>query len=493
MNQPENTESNPTFTRREILQGAGVLLGASLLGCDAEPGQSGAENLLAPGASTARRRIAIVGGGAGGIGAAYLLSPQHDVEIFEAGSKIGGHCDSRVVEYKGVKVNVDLGAQFFHPDTHPSYVSLLEELGLYNPDNPKSDESIEAPGSICIFAKNAFLPVFSSKHPYLTPFFAVDFLIYSQYARNVILQNQSWEMTLAEWVGSLPVTQKFKDSLVFPWISATIGTTIENAKRSSARSILQTFALAFPANIFAGASTFNSALGLEGNLRRMLDRSPGVQVNVNSAVQGLSYQDGNWTVQTASGNHGPYSAVVMNAPPQISKTLLQPLAWASDIVPVLNKYETFETRMLIHTDAKYANRDKNFWAVYNGMVEGSACEGSIWYGGIHEKLPTGGTLDIFKSWASRRSADPANIIYERRFHHPLITPEGIRAARTMRGFQGRNSLYFSGQAMTGFDLQESALYSAMKVAETLAPTSSTLASLKARMVKRGRKNINYDL
>ena len=43
------------------------------------------------------------------------------------------------------------------------------------------------------------------------------------------------------------------------------------------------------------------------------------------------------------------------------------------------------------------------------------------------------------------------------------------------------------------DLQESALYSAMKVAEAMAPASRTLASLNARLAARGRAGISYDL
>jgi hypothetical protein len=43
------------------------------------------------------------------------------------------------------------------------------------------------------------------------------------------------------------------------------------------------------------------------------------------------------------------------------------------------------------------------------------------------------------------------------------------------------------------DLQESALYSAMQVAEALAPDSRTLASLESRLATRGRAGITYDL
>ncbi len=100
---------------------------------------------------------------------------------------------------------------------------------------------------------------------------------------------------------------------------------------------------------------------------------------------------------------------------------------------------------------------------------------------------------MFKSWAQRRRADPKHILLERRFKHPLITRSTIKAARALRPLQGRKGLYFSGQYTTGMDLQESALYSAMQVAEALAPGSRTLASLKTRLSARGRAGISYDL
>ena len=100
---------------------------------------------------------------------------------------------------------------------------------------------------------------------------------------------------------------------------------------------------------------------------------------------------------------------------------------------------------------------------------------------------------MFKSWAERRRVDPRQTLLERRFRHPLITRPAIQAARALRVLQGRDGLFFSGQYTTGFGSQESAVYSAMKVAESLAPASRTLASLKTLLAARGRAGISYDL
>jgi hypothetical protein len=49
------------------------------------------------------------------------------------------------------------------------------------------------------------------------------------------------------------------------------------------------------------------------------------------------------------------------------------------------------------------------------------------------------------------------------------------------------------QIARGFDAQESAVYSAVKVADSLAPSSHTLRSLKARLRASGLADIFYDL
>ncbi|HEX3696631.1 MAG TPA: FAD-dependent oxidoreductase [Polyangia bacterium] len=486
------------ITRREVLKGAAALAAAgagTALGCDAGSGGDLPTGGVGVGdnLSTAGR-VAIVGGGAGGIAAAYFLSGTVGVDIFEARGQIGGHCESHTISYQGQPITVDLGAQFFHPDTHPIYVALLEELGLYDPDHPDTDQTIEAPGSLCIYPVAGGAPTFSSTHPLSTPFVAIDFAVYSQFARQAVLTNMPYEVTVDDWIRSLPVTQSFKNTILYPWITSLIGCSRANALRASARSILQTFALAFPANIFQGATTYNSAIGLQGNLQRMLDRAPGAQVFVNAPAQALSFDAASgWFVTTPAGRQGPYRAVVLNAPPLTGRELLRPLSAYADVTALLDVYEYFQSRLLIHTDPTYVQRDRSNWAAYNAGVDGLECEGSAWLGAFHEKLPTGGTVDVFKSWAERRHADPTEILLQRTFQHPLISKSTIAAARGLRPLQGRNGLYFSGQYTTGMDLQEAAVYSAMKVAAALAPASPTLASLNARLTASGHTGISYDL
>lgn len=164
-----------------------------------------------------------------------------------------------------------------------------------------------------------------------------------------------------------------------------------------------------------------------------------------------------------------------------------------DVRVALGAYQYFDSRILIHTDPAYDYPDRADWAAYNAEVNGVECEGSVWYGALDPELPSGATVDVFKSWAERRPTEPKQILAERRFQHPLLTESWLQAARALRPLQGQDGLYFSGVYTTGFDLQESAVYSAMKVAESLAPSSPTLTSLQALLAARGLAGISYDL
>ncbi len=175
------------MTRRDALMGA---VGLAALG--ALPASAAGSGRPRSG----RERVAIIGAGAGGVAAAYFLAGSFDVDLFEARSRIGGHCDSRVIEHRGRRIIVDLGAQFLHPDTHPIYVTLLEELGLYDPEHPDVDATVAAPASLCIFRTAGGAPIFSSTHPLSTPRRAIDFATFTGLARQAVLSDMSWEITV---------------------------------------------------------------------------------------------------------------------------------------------------------------------------------------------------------------------------------------------------------------------------------------------------------
>ena len=75
-------------------------------------------------------KIAIIGSGIAGLTSAYLLSRQHEITLFEAGDRIGGHTHTVNVTVEGERYAVDTGFIVFNNWTYPNFIRLLGQIGV---------------------------------------------------------------------------------------------------------------------------------------------------------------------------------------------------------------------------------------------------------------------------------------------------------------------------------------------------------------------------
>src|SRR3954447_14060009 len=83
-------------------------------------------------AGSARRpSVAVIGAGISGLTAAYLLSRTHDVTLFEAENRLGGHAHTHdVADVDGRRHAVDSGFIVHNDVTYPWLRKLFDELGV---------------------------------------------------------------------------------------------------------------------------------------------------------------------------------------------------------------------------------------------------------------------------------------------------------------------------------------------------------------------------
>lgn len=74
--------------------------------------------------------IAIIGGGISGLSAAYLLQKNHDVTIYEASDKFGGHARTIHSLINDKRVPVDVGFIVYNKKTYPNFCKLIDDLGV---------------------------------------------------------------------------------------------------------------------------------------------------------------------------------------------------------------------------------------------------------------------------------------------------------------------------------------------------------------------------
>ena len=68
-------------------------------------------------------KIAIIGAGISGLTAAYRLSLNHDITLFEANDYLGGHTHTVDVEWGGERHAIDTGFIVFNDWTYPNFIA----------------------------------------------------------------------------------------------------------------------------------------------------------------------------------------------------------------------------------------------------------------------------------------------------------------------------------------------------------------------------------
>lgn len=455
-------------------------------------GLVGVSSLKATGVKAApAQRLAIIGGGMGGIASAYFCDSAYSIDLFESRPKIGGNADSIAYEEGGRTISVDIGAEFFHPETHPAYWSLLEDIGAISTPRKNTDILIPVPASLSIFDFKSKQPLFASQRPLDSFLHAISFAIYSQNARSFMDHSPDPNITIKDWVDSLWLANDFKKKILLPWFASLTAGTLENLSRTSLLSTLLLFARTFPENIFQKPYTYNSTIGLAGILELLMGLCENVNVRTNAKVTNLLRSENAWYIETQQGRFGPYENVIINAPPHAAVRFLGQVE--PEIVRLLNRHEYFKARIVIHTDPVYMPKDQKYWGTQNAAVDGEFCEASIWIGGTREAIDQGRKINLFKSWATHRSAESKEIIAERTFLHPVDTPAMLSAIKEFERWQGHDGLFFAGHFTTITDLQETALWSAMQIGETLNPADTRLQALRHRLEAKGDANLDYSI
>jgi uncharacterized protein len=474
------------FSRRSVLRTGA--LGAASLGLVTAGAAAAAQTKrnAAPG-----KRLAVIGAGTAGVSTAYFCDSSWSVDLFESRDKIGGHADTVSVSAGGERLAVDIGAEFFHPKTHPWYWAFLEEIGART-DDPGTSKVIEGPASLTVFDAVTGKARFGSDHALDDLPGALRFLDFTKAARKMTGPDAPWATTMGAWLDGLDLDAAYKRDVLTPWLaSLTCGDT-ELVRTQSARAHLSSFARTFPETVLEPVHTYNSTVGLEGYLRMMLDRCEHTDVRTGTAVRSLEEKSGTWHIRTGSGREGPYDAVVVTAPPHTARKFFADVPGLEPVAEQLRRHEYHPARLVVHRDPVYMPEDKDYWSVQNAAAGDQHCETSIWvgayYGSDADDRPS-----LFKSWAAHRDADPAGLLAERRFLHPLCTPDSLAAVRDMMPSQGERNLYFAGSWTTITDLQETSLYSGLRVAERLNSGGPQLTSFQQRLKDDDLLDVSYDV
>jgi predicted NAD/FAD-binding protein len=450
-----------TWTRRDVLKTIAATATTPVLAHGAPP----------------RPTVAIIGAGMAGVSVAWLLDEQRDVVLIESRDSIGGNVRSLDVELDGHHFAVDLGAQFFHPGPYPVYTALLESLGLFPPDVAAPPPSVAFPASITIEQPGEDTPRFVSP---ILPMVRLIFDLWNQPGLAAFLiafnaakareeNDETWSLTLGDWLPTLGLSQGQWEGILLPWAASLFSGDIEQARGMSARAAMLFAARALPDNLTEQVVYYVLRNGLIEPMHRMLDQCSTVEVLTNTAVSSVRRGGGRrFTVECADGQRFAVDDVVFAASGPGTLQLLEGVPGSKAQQSALRGIEFHHASLALHTDPIYAPANIPHWSFLNCQVQGSSfCEASMWMAEVVTGAPPATAAKLWKSWTTHRLVQPTQVLHQADFIHMLPTPASIEAQTDTRRLQGKTGLWFAGGYLFPYDAQETALLSAIEVANGL--------------------------
>jgi predicted NAD/FAD-binding protein len=405
----------------------------------------------------------VVGAGVAGLVAAHeLRRAGHDVHLFEAGDRAGGHANTVTVETAGGRWDVDTGFVVLNDRNYPNLDRLFDELGVATQPADMSFSVSDAEGRFEWATRP--LGLFARPAHALDPRFhrmLADLIRFHREARGLVALGGDGP-SLRELLARGGYSRYFVERLIVPQVSS-----IWSADPAELWSFPAAFLAAFLANhgllqvlgkprwrsVSGGSRRYVEAIvdGLPGRVHlrapvRRIERGPdGVELRFGDTVARFD--------QVVLAVHSDRALALLAEPDRLERELL-------GAIP----YQPNET--VLHTDERLLPRRRAARASWNYHLTPE---------------PTGRTTITYDMnrlqslRADRRflvtlnrtgEIDPARVIRRFDYAHPVYTRAGVAAQRRWAEISGRDRIHYCG-AYWRWGFHEDGVWSALRVSEAL--------------------------
>jgi predicted NAD/FAD-binding protein len=411
-------------------------------------------------------KIAIVGTGVSGLVAAHRLHREHELTVYEAAPRIGGHTHTVPVEDpRHGELWVDTGFIVFNDRNYPEFEALLGELGVaakpshmsFSVSDGRGFEYSGTPWGL--FARPSHL---------VSPSFLRmlrEWRRFNREARGLIGMNGT-APSLGHWLEQQGYSRQFVERLIVPQASAVwsadpgqmwefpasfLAEFFENHGMYSLRDRPRWRTVVGGSRSYAEAivAPWRDRVRLSAPVRR-IERLPGC---VRIEADGCEAKEFD---QVVIATHSDQALRLLGDPSPAERELLGAIPYQPN-------------EAILHTDRSLMPGRRAAWSSWNfhlGAEPAAATTVTYWMNHL-QRLPRG-SRDYFLTLNRADEVDPAKVLRRFTYDHPVYTAAGVAAQARHAEISGpANRTHYCG-AYWGWGFHEDGVVSGLRVAEAIA-------------------------
>ena len=426
-------------------------------------------------------KIAVVGTGVAGLVAAHRLHPRHEITVFEADDRIGGHVNTVDVELDGRHHAVDTGFIVYNERNYPGFVALLAEFDVATQPTAMSFGVSDAASGIEFRASN-LNALFAQRRNLVKPSFLrllTDIVRFNRAARSLIADEPPWtstgrlvgngrasdttgDETLAQFVRRGRYSDAFVHQFLIPfgasiW-SADPATFTEFPIRSYARfmhnhGLLEVTGQPQWRTITGGSARYVEAL-IASFATRIRVASP-----VNKIVRRIDDRAGvSVEVLSEHGSETFDRVVIATHSDQALRLLGDPTPDEHAVLGAIGYQRNVAT---LHTDESMLPTNPRARASWNYAVERGSHRSTVTYW-MNQLQSIESTRPLLVTLNRRNAIADNQVLANFEYDHPVFDGPAIAAQRRRHEIQGERGVFFAG-AYWGYGFHEDGVQSAHEV------------------------------
>ncbi len=404
-------------------------------------------------------RIAVIGAGISGLGAAYLLSRAHEVDVFERADYAGGH--THTVSHRGLAL--DTGFLVHNDPNYPLLRRLFTELGVATQE---SDMSFSVACRACGLEYSGRRPYAQRRNLVRPRFHALVAEIgrWLRTARRSLDEADYESHTLGRYLSERGYSQRFRDHFIVPLTSALWSTAPGRALEFPAAHAIRFFdnhgMLGF------GRFRWRTVVGGSRTYVDRISERLGPRLHIGLGVRSLVRRPDGVTLLTNEDESRRYDHVVLAThADQALRLLADP---SDEERAALGAFGYTENETVLHTDSSLLPRShaaRSAWNFHSVDCDAPNGKPTITYS--LNRLQRLEADEEYCVTLNRPDAiDPGRVIARMTYEHPLYTLESIRAQPALRELSGQRRTHYAG-AHHGNGFHEDGLASGVRVAAAL--------------------------
>jgi predicted NAD/FAD-binding protein len=408
-------------------------------------------------------RIAVIGSGISGLASAWLLSRQHQVSLFEASDRLGGHTDTHAIELGGARYAIDTGFIVFNQGHYPLLTRLFAELNVATQPTTMSFSVTNAASGL-EYNATRLGTLFCQRRNLVSPRFLGmlrDLLRFYREAPALLAEPPPGP-TLGEYLARHGYGDAFRDEHLVPMAAA-----LWSAPAGQVLGFPMQFVVRFMANhgmlALGERPTWRVVQGGSATYVRALRQRWNVIERLACPVRAVRRHGTGVTLESAAGVERFDQVVLACHSDQALALLRDPSAAEREVLGAI-PYQANE--VLLHTDTRVLPRNRRAWAAWNALVPrepGQVCRVSYCMN-LLQGITAPETFIVTLNGAV--TVRPERILRRLRYSHPLYTAGTVAAQRRRAELQGERRTWYAG-AYWGWGFHEDGLRSAVEVARAL--------------------------